>query len=74
MKRRSKISENAIALNVISRFTQITSSILKRCTLPVGKEIQLFHMKCKELHSKAISGPLKQQDNQFLALKYGVKL
>lgn len=72
MKRRSRISEYTVTLNVISRFTQITSSILKRCTLPVGKEIQLFHVKCKELHSKAINVPLKQQDHQFLALKYGV--
>lgn len=34
MKRRSRISEYTVTLNVISRFTQITSSILKRCTLP----------------------------------------
>lgn len=46
------MSEDTITLNVISSFTQIISSILKRCTPPVEEKIKLlFHMKCIKLHS-----------------------
>lgn len=56
MKWRSRTSEDTITLNVISSITQIISSILKRCTLPVGEKIKLlFHMKCIKLNIRVIT-------------------
>lgn len=56
MKRRSRMSEDTITFNVISSFTQIISSILKRCNLPVGEKMKLlFHMKCIKLYSNVIA-------------------
>lgn len=46
------MSEDTIILNVICSITQIISSILKHCTLPVGEKIKLlFHMKCMKSHT-----------------------
>jgi len=54
------MSEDTTTLNVISSFTQIISSILKRCTLPVGEKIKLsFHIKCIKLHSNVITTLLR---------------
>lgn len=63
------MSEETSTLNAISVFTQIISSILKRCTLPAEEKMKLlFDMK---LHSNATNTP-KQQDHQFLVLKYAI--
>lgn len=46
------MSEDTIILNVISSITQIISSVLKHCTLPVGEKIKfLFHMKGMKSHT-----------------------
>lgn len=56
MKWRSRTSEDTITLNVISSITQIISSILKRCTLPVEEKIKLlFHIKCIKLNIRDIT-------------------